>query len=137
MDRLPDSKLLKLEQNLALLPLAYETRQAMDQSAMFEPFWFLPHSLAQLARELSQTGPIGYIEVDFFGGTGQQIAMLWQSGASVWGPVLSEHNYAKQDEGAINQLARLMGVHKTRYYDEFEAMGLNRFRSDEDWLETA
>ena len=105
--------------------------EAIDAVA---PFWHLMPDYYRAAESASKHGSIGYIEVDFWGGTGEQIAIIWQGGNSVFGPILSKHNYQNNEEGAVNQLAKLMGVEMRNFHDEFAALGLDKFRLVEDWL---
>lgn len=78
-----------------------------------------------IIHELSAEGPIAFVETDYFGGAGTQSATVW----------LNRIKKDFNDIDAINQALKLIGVHADGYADEFDAVGLDRFRSNEDWLE--
>jgi hypothetical protein len=130
--QLPNTKLVLLTQEIALAPMQYIKYAAADEE--IKPFWRLTKDKFELGSQLSAYGPIGYIEVEFFGGAGEQASVLWQNQKTIFGPLLSEHSYDKEAAGAVNQLLQFLGVEKLDYYDEFEALGLSRFRNSEDWL---
>jgi hypothetical protein len=66
------------------------------------------------------------VEAEYFGGHGQQAALLWQPGRrQVWGP----------GAGAINAVLHHLGVAVGRAHrDAFDAVGFGRHRHLEDWL---
>ena len=55
-----------------------------------DKFWFLSGGIRDLAVQLSQTAPVAYIEVDFFGGVGTQASIAWREGAVIFGPARHE-----------------------------------------------
>jgi hypothetical protein len=42
-----------------------------------EEFWRLTQGLARLGAEMSRGGSVAYVETDYFGGSGDQAAMVW------------------------------------------------------------
>ena len=94
-----------------------------------EPFWELSDELFRLGAQLSLIGPIGYLEIELFGGYGERAVVLWENQKAVLGPIMSE------DTSAVsNQLFALLGVQKQNKYDEFDALNLSKYRSSEEWL---
>jgi len=85
----------------------------------------VPPSLDTLCSKLSRHGLIAYLEAEFFGGVGQQAHVLFEEGVALGPPVIARD--------AINQALRLLGVVPGGHHDEFDAVGLGRFRSTEDW----
>jgi hypothetical protein len=134
MHQLPTTKFILLEQGIAMAPMGYETRRALNLPDTIKPFWHLPDKLFQLGINLSAIGPLGYLEIEFFGGTGEQAAVLWDQQEVTFGPYLSEHNFNQDQSPAINQLLQHLGVQRGNSIDEFAAIGLTRYRSNEDWL---
>jgi len=93
-------------------------------------FWRLTAGLARLGAELSRRGPVAYVETDYFGGSGDQAAMVWEDGEVLSGP-------SKTRMGAINHALLHLGVEKGGADDRFDALGLGRHRHTDDWAEAA
>ena len=70
---------------------------------------------------------MGSLEADYFGGAGEQAAVLWENGRR---QLTSGPKYR-----AINTMLKRLGVTFTASaYDEFEAVGLDQHRDTDDWL---
>jgi hypothetical protein len=81
---------------------------------------------------------VAYVEADYFGGVGSQVAALWDAGQLVLGPVVRpEHRRTRGDLSPISQALRRLGVSARGHVDEFDAVGLGQHRHVEDWLEDA
>jgi hypothetical protein len=142
---------ISLPQNLALLPVtkafADDVAQAKSSPAQlpFDQFTILTGALAELAKELSETAPVVYVETEYFGGRGAQAAAVWQNGEIVFGPLLSKNIEEGQpgvfatslSDEAINQALRSIGVVVTDDRDEFDTVGLGQYRSNDGWLKAA
>jgi hypothetical protein len=74
---------------------------------------------------MSITGPVAYIEAEFFGGSGGQSAAVWSRGSETMPPIHSRD--------AINQALRFLGVQIGNAQDEFDALGLGRHRDTRHW----
>jgi len=74
---LPDTRLVLLEQGLAMAPIVYKIGRPTQKLQIVSPFWKIPQELFQLGLNLSVFGPIGYFEIEFFGGAGEQASVLW------------------------------------------------------------
>jgi len=61
------------------------------------------------------------IETDYFGGHGDQAAIVYENGSVIMTAEVAE-------VGPINRALRLLGVQVGNARDEFEALALNRFR---------
>jgi hypothetical protein len=87
----------------------------------------LPADFAAYAAGLSEAGPVAWVATDYFGGLGEQAAMAWNGGSVVL-------DYAVAPGGVINAALRAIGfVNVAHSHDEFEAIGLDWFRRNEDW----
>jgi hypothetical protein len=120
-----------LEQGFGFLPAT----DALDDElgggeSPHEEFWRLTQGLARLGAEMSRGGPVAYVETDYFGGSGDQAAMVWEDGE-----VLSEPR--KTRLGAINDALLRLGVEKGDADDRFDALGLGRHRHTDDWAAAA
>jgi hypothetical protein len=144
----PAARVIPLPQNLALLPVtkafADDIAQIKSSSVRlaFHQFTQLTEAVAEFAKELSATAPVVYAETDYFGGRGAQAAIVWKNGEVVFGPLVTK-NIDDDQQGvfattlsdeAINQALRRIGVVLTSTRDEFDAVGLGRYRSNDDWL---
>lgn len=127
-----DLHTVTLPRGLRLIPLPDAVLDALPDapsgSVETEAFTNMNSRLAGLIADLSQAERVAYVEAEYFGGTGTQVAAVWDGGRLLWGPQRAER-------GPINEALRLLGVHRTRSRDEFECAGLDRHRYLEDWLE--
>jgi hypothetical protein len=73
--------------------------------------------------------PIAYIRTNYCGGQGYQSATLWKDQKRIYA-----HTCTK---GPINAALELMGVTKAKGKDEFETVGLNKYRRNNEWVENA
>jgi hypothetical protein len=101
-------------------------------------FWYLSAGVEALARRVSHTGPIAYLEAEMFGGTGTQATVVWLNGEIWLGPATTQFGWPPPDRAssphwAFNQALRQLGVTRGAAYDEFEAVNLGRHRHTEDW----
>jgi hypothetical protein len=131
--RFGESRVAKLNQGLLLLPLTeafYDAlpsaSDAFTSNGEFH-FRFLDSKVVALLIDASKIGPVAYVETEYFGGDGDQGAIVAHEGKIVFGPAAGD--------GSINAALRLIGAEKETSHDEFEAIGLGRFRSNEDWIE--
>lgn len=132
-------RLVRLEQGFALLPAtsrfldALDGRYSSSEGRKFEGFVHLRGGLVAVLQELSRQGPIAYVETDYFGGVGSQSGATFVDGEPVVIEVESEVRPVPRSIGAINSALRALGVMRTKSSDEFDAIGLGRFRSMDDW----
>ncbi len=75
-----------------------------------------------LVSELSMHGPVAYIETDFFGGVGKQVATAFARRVRVL------------ECGSVNAALRAIGVQADRGLDEWDTVGLpsHRYMPDDD-----
>jgi hypothetical protein len=128
------SQVADLPQEMALLPLLNELYDAIPNDegigiGIGEPdefFQFLTPKIVGLLAHISAKAPVGYFETGYFGGDGDQGAILVVKGKITFGPQVGS--------GSINEMLALMGVDANGVHDEFAAIGLGRFRDNEDWI---
>ena len=134
----PGTRAVDLEQGYALVPYndaAYDHFLGRHGEP-HKPFGWLGSAVADLLATASRSGPLAYVEAEYFGGTGEQHAAVWDGGALAWGPLGIGFRQAIPPQGtAISQALRRIGVTANdKACDEFEAVGLRRYRHLEDWL---
>lgn len=93
-------------------------------------FIYLSDTVLSALKAWSASGPIAYIETDYFGGVGTQSAITIDRGAVVC-------RQAEACRGAINGALRKLGVGHGPATDAFEAVGLHRYRSNECAIDAA
>ena len=89
----------------------------------------VPKSIADIVFPMAKIANVAYVEAEFFGGNGTQACVTW-------GPT-STASQVFVDTHAINKALQFLGVRKGDHHDEFDAMGLGRHRSTEDWEDAA
>ena len=131
---LPHTRAISIDQGIRLVPITDATFDTLRdrfpnlQDPPDPEFWKLSGPIAFVAEQLSQHGPVAYVETEYFGGTGEQAATVWDSGKVRMPPT-------KAPSGPINSALRMLGARASLMHDEFEAVGLGRNRSNDDWLE--
>lgn len=73
-------------------------------------------------REYGKDKTIAKITTDYFGGFGEQTAKLFINNKRV---------FNKSNESAINDVLKMMGVVSKNGLDEFDTIGLGKYRSNE------
>jgi|HubBroStandDraft_5_1064220.scaffolds.fasta_scaffold66337_2 hypothetical protein len=130
---IPHARVTSLSKGLFLVPNTDALFDALREQypnvedANREIFWKLSGLLALVLERASIHGPIAYIETDYFGGAGTQAAAVWRDGRVLMSP-------AKARRGPINRALRHLGVRFTWPRDAFQAVGLHRYRTNDDWL---
>lgn len=89
-------------------------------------------------RDLSRSGPVAHVQADFWGGDGEQTAVVWRGGEREWGPVhTSDFSGPRQDWPINAALARLGVTPAGPDRDLFMDVGLGRGRDEDDWQRAA
>jgi hypothetical protein len=138
-ERLPAAVAYPLPQGFVLLPITDGLADALDHDAQ-GTIDVLPAKLrdmaagvAALASALSMRGPIVYAATRFFGGEGAQEAVVWIDGEVVLEIVEDEDDRSAWPDSPISRALRRIGVVAASGEDEFDAIGLGRYRSNEAW----
>ena len=131
-------KAVGLEQGLALFPLTEELVKSVGSAGQLEPlpgFEYLSENLCALLARISDLCPLLYFETEYFGGMGAQIAMVFDKGNVVFGPRKHKTNDGKTDRSPISEALQVLGAKKRpQDFDEFDSVGLGRYRDSEEWL---
>lgn len=131
VDRYRHARAIQLPQELILVPITealYD--EVTSEGPLQERFERLSTALIRELAELSVSGPVAYIETEYFGGIGEQSAIAWRDRCVVVGPVFSAEGAA----APVNQVLRFLGVVVTPpAFDEFDSVGLGTYRTTGDW----
>lgn len=140
LEILPSTTLIHLPQSIGMIPMDgfllreleiyYQggtsvTHPEYQQfSAPVHPdFERLIAGVEKLAQHLSHQGMVAYIEATFTGGYGGHATILWENGRR------------RGDPGNdINTVLKLLNVKSQSGLDEFDTLGLGRYRSTKGWL---
>jgi hypothetical protein len=121
-----------LAQGLWLVPVAEELLEEADVDGRpSNGILRLPRAIERLAVEMSSTALVAYVEAEYFGGVGEQRAVVWSDGE-----VVLERSEVSEEPGVspISQALQVLGVDRGQMADEFEAAGLGAKRFTGDWL---
>lgn len=107
------------------------------------PYEALTPEIRETIKDLSFFGKCAYIETEYFGGLGVQISESWDNGKKIDGPLISydgiENKMEYEDvtivDCSINQTLKNIGIHCQEGKDEFDTVGLGRYRSNRKILE--
>jgi hypothetical protein len=134
-------KLVQLPQDIYMIPMVGVFLQELEiryqggtkiihpeiqqfSESLFHPtFERLIFGVDQFARHISRHGLVAYVEATFIGGYGGHATMLWDHGERLEPP-----------GDNINTILKLLGVVCTQG-DEFNTIGLGRFRSTKQWTQ--
>jgi hypothetical protein len=122
-----------LERGFAFLPI--DDEDVVRVAGRSEPlvvddeFAALDLAFIPVVQDRSTGGAIVYLQTEYFGGEGGQAALLAQNGELVYGPTNST-----EAPHPICQALALLGVTRSApNTDEFDSVGLSRFRNNDDW----
>jgi hypothetical protein len=136
-DAFEDARIVSMGQHLFLLPMTDALFDAVTVAGepQLDGFWKAPEGFGRALAACSASGPVAYVEAEYFGGTGEQSATVWDAGHVVLGHLhLAERASIPAVGTPISQALRRLGVITGEYQDEFDAVGLGRHRDTEDWL---
>jgi hypothetical protein len=130
-----DSAVIPLEQGVCMIPLTFALCGQFGEAErpwLYErhgDFTHLPEALVPRLRELSRRGRVAYVESEYHGGQGEQRSIVWDGGET-W-------SQAEENSFAIDSALRSLDVARTEDADRFDALGLGRHRSVDDWIAAA
>ena len=135
------AKLIHLPQGICMIPMVGALLQELEiryqggtkvtqpdwqqfSASLFHPqFERLIPGVDQFARLLSERGLVAYVEATFTGGYGGHATMLWK------------HRERIEPPGdSINTVLQRLGVVPSPGLDEFDTVGLGKYRTTRQWL---
>jgi hypothetical protein len=133
---LEQARIVPLWHEMALVPMTDALFDAVSDGSTAGAlgFCFLPGGFERVLAAWSSTGPIAYVEAEYFGGVGTQRAAVWAQGALAFGPFASEpRERTSRQVSPVSRALRLLGVVADCGLDEFDSVGLQRHRRLVDW----
>ncbi|MFF8777673.1 hypothetical protein ACF07W_10455 [Streptomyces sp. NPDC015140] len=132
----PGARAVPLRQGLSLMPMTDEVFDGVTDGSDGGDlgFWKLPGGFGTRLAQWSSTGPVAYVEAEYFGGVGEQRAAVWADGSLALGPLDEpEKKRFSRAVSPISQALRRLGARRSLGEDEFEAVGLDRHRTSDAW----
>lgn len=131
----PTAKSIGLPQGFGLVPMTELLRRRLtevtDENGTLKEFSELTESAAWVANTLSQVGKVAYIETESYDSKNIKSAIVWEFGEVIYGPKQSD------TENTVNEALKLLGVTVGETHDEFDALGLGKYRTTDKWYEAA
>lgn len=115
-----------LNGGFALIPVTEALLDELGTDGATGQFCKFTPAIAEWLRAISESAPAAYVEAEFFGGAGGQNATVWAEG--------EEFLPATRSFSAINLALKNLGFGRGSAFDEFEAIGLDRYRHTDAWL---
>jgi hypothetical protein len=147
-DRLGSPDPVELPFDLVIIPLDEQRLDAIAMSVepAFDGFTYLTPTMAREIGSAISNGPALYIETEYFGGMGSQSAALFENGVLTWKDAESTietvaarsfltrffRPSAAASKSPISAGLAKLGIVGSEGQDEFDRIGLGRFRSLED-----
>ena len=131
-----------LVNNYHLIPIKISNGTTSSEKPII-PYEALTPEIKEIIKGLSFNGRCAYIETAYFGGIGVQISETWENGKKIDGPLISydgienkmKYEYVTIVDGSINQALKNIGIHCQEGKDEFDTVGLGRYRSNKKIFE--
>ncbi|WHO71438.1 hypothetical protein [Rhizobium sp. BT03] len=120
---------------LTIAPLGHEQIDRLTKlqpGARHEGFKSLSAALELALAAASENGPLVYIEMQYFGGTGSQAAAAFAEGEMLFCAATPVSQDPIRPTDPVNTALRSLGVDAAGSADAFDALGLGRFRHLED-----
>jgi hypothetical protein len=128
VERYENAVVIPLTDELALLPITTKLSDELhtDRSKRaydLEGLWELSPEIMSVAAALSHAGLVAYLEAEFFGGTGSQAVLVWETGEITFGPFLTGNEpgfeHPPLRERAFNRVLQKFGVSADDSIDGF------------------
>lgn len=137
---LSSAVLCPLAQGLALIPVSDEVEAELGafpvscMPAVIPCSGPVARGLPAFAAQLSMQSFVLYLATCIYAGTGGQDAIVWKDGKRVLALGDDADHMAAWPDSPISRALRAVGVVAQPGQDEFDAMGLGRFRRNEAWV---
>lgn len=140
-DRFVAVRRVPLRQGFEMVPLVDDLFEEMSISpdaknpeAAVGGWGRLGKQVEDLLAELSRTSPVAYVCTEYFGGSGEQSALVFLDGClATWSGGAGRVLPWPSSVGPINAALSTIGVAREPGQDEFDSMGLGRYRRMDAW----
>ncbi|XVU22813.1 hypothetical protein ACQPZJ_36910 [Actinoplanes sp. CA-054009] len=142
--RLEQGVVAILRCGLAMAPVSGALFEELTGSSHGDPFdERMPPEFDRALAEWSASGPVAWLQADFFGGDGHQAATVWRAGETAWGPVFDDRFEGPREQWPINAALARLGLRPSgrpyswdpaRTMDLFDEVGLGFERDVDAWV---
>ena len=121
-----------LNQDFELLPLMQERLDEIGQETNMDIWgtYRLTPLMERLIKHASLKGPVAFVITEYLGGSGSQGAAVYENGE-----VKMPYEFAPL--GPINRALNAIGVTRENGEDQFDSIGLDKYRDMDRWLEAS
>ncbi len=123
-------KAIELGKDLTLIPMTeelYDQINSLVVSDSVSKFAYLTEHIESQVLKFIGNAKVAYIEADYFGGQGGQMAIIWKNNKREY--------FVEYGQDCINEVLKIFGIKARLFADEFDTLGLGRHRNTIDWLE--
>jgi hypothetical protein len=129
-DNFDKAKDIEIGQELSLIPMTEELFDQINNlvvSNSVDKFEYLTDNIETKILQLIGDKKIAYVEAEYFGGQGGQIAIIWNN--------RKRQSFFEYGQECINKVLKDFGI-KTKFFkDEFDTLNLGQHRNTIDWIE--
>ena len=117
-------------QKLSLIPMTedlFDQINELNDTISIDSFEYLTENIENKILHAISERKFSYVEAEYFGGEGGQIAIIWQNN--------KRQRIFSYGQDRINQVLKSFGVIANKGQDEFDTLGLGRHRATNKWEE--
>ena len=129
-DKFDKAVSVELGQGVALIPMTEELFDQINNfssSPSVEKFEYMTENVEQKVLSAIGDKKIAYVEAEYFGGEGGQIAIIWNNS--------KREQILLFGQDKINQVLKDFGVTANEGQDEFLTLGFGLRRNTKEWIE--
>lgn len=104
-----------------------------DTAAEIQGVHYGHSALRVLVEAVSTRSRLAYVEAEFFGGLGEQGAVVFERGPVIWTSPFGPAMVRIEARSPISEALGLLGVVAANGRDEFDSVGLGLHRRTEYW----
>ena len=131
-DNFDKAKNVEIGQGLSLIPMTehlYDQMNDLIVSNSVDDFEYLTDNIEANILQKIGDRKIAYVEAEYFGGEGGQIAIIWENN--------KREKVLDYGQNKINEVLKDFGVIAENGGDEFSTLGFGLHRHTREWLEGA
>lgn len=121
---------VEIGQGVILLPMTEELFDQINNfsiSPAIDKFEYLTENIEREILRIITGSHYAYVEAEYHGGQGGQLAIIWNKN--------HRESFLEYEQQKINRVLKGFGVQAEIGKDEFDTLGLGRYRNTMDWIE--
>lgn len=124
------AKKIDIGQGITLLPMTEELFDQINHLSIspdIDKFEYLTENIEREILKIIKDSHYAYVEAEYHGGQGGQMAIIWDKS--------HRKSILEFGQQKINSVLKGFGVRAEIGKDEFDTLGLGRYRNTMDWIE--